>query len=205
MLKEALVHNERGVGSLSMADVEMMTIKHTFSSKVDEMTMTSEELSVQKKEKLERVQTLVRIIAGTSTILCFIVILTAENMLVVVSMLIGAISSPWVIIRQKKLTKLGSFRQSQNLLRHTINNLRLENLKLSDSADRIQKDVDRLSEVKKDLEKTLEREGSSLGEFTDTLKLNNELLEQIKVVRSYIFPSYINYIHITLLIGKSAC
>ena len=173
--------NERGAASMSMADIEMMSIQHTFSSKVDDIVMTSEEQAQKHKRKVKRVEQLVRLIAGTSTVLCVISLLTAESFIVVISMLIGAVGSPWIIFLQHKLTGIGTLRGSLNMLRHTFNILGMENLKLSDSVERLHKNVDKLSITESVLGKTLEREGSTMEEFSQMIKSNQLLYEKIKV------------------------
>ena len=83
--------------------------------------------------------------------------------------------------RLGKISTQRRIRSAQNMLRHKINDLQIENLRLRNSSKELQAYTKKVSNTQKQLETILSSEGMALDGFIQLVEDNKIVLQKMKV------------------------
>jgi len=87
--------------------------------------------------------------------------------------------APVVVTQKVRLRKLGGFRGQHNSLRNKVNQMHVENEKLSSSVTELNKQTVKLSKVQTDLDKAAQRSGASVEKLVGYVEENGKIQKQI--------------------------
>ena len=101
------------------------------------------------------------------------------NPLPLIAGITGTPSATYVIYQNKKLQDLGSVREANNKIREETNRLAVENAKLKESIGMLEGNVNRLKAVEESLGTMAEQQGSDVNKLTELVKENQKTIGKI--------------------------
>ena len=119
--------------SLSYADLPIM---NTIST-VTESPKQQEERARRKRELVKKV---VQGVTSVASLFWLLALSVATSAVTIFAVLCGLMVSMLVAFQQKKLTEQEDIRSIQNEMRHTVNDLQMENMKLQHRNDRLERE-----------------------------------------------------------------
>lgn len=108
---------------------------------------------------------------------------------------LGAVHSPAVLVKERKLTKEDTLRTALNGIRVEQGRLTEENDILSGEIDELQSEVDRMNDIEMALKQLSETQGSQLSELLDLVRQNKEINEGMRaVLKAKVFEEVISLV-----------
>jgi len=167
---------------ISSGVVPSSIAKHTIYSAIGttRSNLSPEEKERQQKQLMKKRERVVLAIGLATCVVSLITLILVDSTIVGVAMLFSVICSTTVMLRQRKLTSKGSVRNLINVLRQSANEYHGSNSSLRKSIDSLLPQAARVKEMEQQVEDQVRKSGQNMNEFTNSISLNNALLDKMK-------------------------
>jgi len=156
--------------------------KHTIYSAIGttRSNLSPEEKKRQQKQLMKKRERVVLAIGLATCVMSLITLIRVDSMIVGVAMLFSVICSTTVMLRQRQLTSKGSVRNLINVLRQSANEYHVSNSNLRKSIDSLSPQAANVKVMEQQVEDQVRKSGRNMNEFTNSISLNNALLDEMK-------------------------